>query len=75
MEAVISLLDFEVGERFEADLLRSSGCKIHDARFRGSRFFLLATFRRHIFHLNEDSVALVLESCLGGLAADFNVEF
>jgi hypothetical protein len=31
-------------------------------------FFLLVTFRRFLFRLTEESVALALESCLGGRA-------
>jgi hypothetical protein len=36
-------------------------------------FFLLATFHRFLFRLTKDSVALALESCLGGHAPFFHV--
>jgi hypothetical protein len=39
------------------------------------RFFLLATFRRFLFRLTEESVALALQSCLGGCADKFHVKF
>ena len=37
--------------------------------------FLLVTFRRFLFRLTEESVALALQSCLGGRASDFHVQF
>ena len=37
-----------------------------------ARFLLLATFRRFLFRLTEESVALALQSCLGGRASDFS---
>lgn len=67
-------LDFSVGEHFEK-LLRSLGRKVHEPSRKGNVFFLLATFRRYLFQLNENSVALVLQSCLGGSASQFQVEY
>jgi hypothetical protein len=73
---IVPLLDFSYGERFEADLLSSTGRRIHDpCRYGRGQFFLLATFRRYLFQLNEVSVALALQSCLGGLALDYQVSF
>lgn len=58
---IVPLLDFSYGERFEADLLSSTGRRIHDpCRYGRGQFFLLATFRRYLFQLNEVSVALAL---------------
>ena len=69
------MLDFEIGKRFESELLRSTGMNVH-APFRdGNRFFLLATFRRYLFQLHDHSVSLALQSCLGGFAEDFQVSF
>lgn len=44
-------------------------------RINGDSFKLLVTFRRFLFRLTEDSVALALQCCLGGKAADFQVTF
>ncbi|CAN6282755.1 unnamed protein product [Urochloa humidicola] len=41
--------------------------------FSDREFLLVASFGRSALHLNEDSVSLVLQSCIGGLAKDFNV--
>jgi hypothetical protein len=37
-------------------------------------FFPLATFQRLLFRLTEESVALALESCLGGRVVDFHIK-
>lgn len=36
-------------------------------------FFLVASFGRSALHLNEDSISLILQACLGGVAKDFQV--
>lgn len=73
---VVSLLDFDHGARFEAGLARSQDRGIHDHHnLNKNQFHLLATFRRHLFQLNEDSVALALQSCLGGTTSDFLVTY
>jgi hypothetical protein len=38
-------------------------------------FILVVSFSRSLVRLNEDSVALMLQSCLGGLAKDFRVNW
>lgn len=66
------LLDFGHREQFEAGLVKRFGRGTHDLhRPNHGQFFLLATFRRYLFQLNEDSVALALQSCLGGSAPAF----
>lgn len=67
-------LDFSVGDDFEQQVRHRFGVKVHhqSPSPRGS-FFLLATFRRFLFRLSEESIALVLESCLGGHAPFFHV--
>jgi hypothetical protein len=69
------LLDFDVRIRFENELYSSTGLRIHGRSRRENSFFLLATFRRYLFQLTEDSVALALHSCLGGFVSDFQVEY
>lgn len=74
MEHVVTMLDFDIGKNFEKDILRSTGRSIHGAfDFDQGGFHLFATFRRSIFQLNEDSVALALRSYLGGHAQGFRV--
>jgi hypothetical protein len=69
------LLDFDVGKRFENDLYNSTGLRIHGRSRRENNFLLLATFRRYLFQLTEETVALALHSCLGGFESDFQVEY
>jgi hypothetical protein len=38
-----------------------------------SVFFLIASFNRSAIRLDVDSLSLILQGCLGGIAADFNV--
>jgi hypothetical protein len=74
--SIVPLLDFDFGNRFEAGLVRALGRNIHEHRGHGhGQFFLLATFRRYLFPLNEDLVALALQSCLGGSSAGFRVSY
>ena len=40
-----------------------------------SNFHLLLSFGRPAIRLNEDSVALILQACLGGVAKDFSVYY
>jgi hypothetical protein len=54
-----------VEERF------SSLVSFHTSSFR--EFFLVVTFGRSAIRLNKDSVSLILQSCLGGVAKDFKV--
>jgi hypothetical protein len=75
MDFLWSELDFEIGKHFEKNLQRSTGRCIHDAVGNDSGFHLLATFQRYLFQLNEESVAIALQSCLGGLAQFCCVSF
>lgn len=56
-------------------LLRHGKSVHHPSSSSGGSFFLLETFRRYTFWLTEDSVALALQSCLGGSAPRFHVKF
>jgi hypothetical protein len=69
-----SKLDLSVGHKFELEVRCGFGTQVHhqSPSSRGS-FFLLATFRRFLFRLMEESIALVLKSCLGGHAPFFHI--
>lgn len=41
--------------------------------FSPSAFYLVVSFDRSAVCLNEDSVGLILQACLGGVGKDFNV--
>jgi hypothetical protein len=71
---LVERLDFLVGKDFERQVRCRFGNQVHhfSSSPRGS-FLLLATFWRSIFCLMEESVALVLQSCLGGSARYFHV--
>jgi hypothetical protein len=75
MDFLRSKLDFNIRRDFEKELLISTGFGTHDSVGNDKGFHLLATFRRYLFHLNEDSVALALHSCLGGLPQHFHVSY
>jgi hypothetical protein len=51
------LLDFDVGKHFENDLYSLTGLRIQCRSRRENSFLLLATFKRYLFQLTEDSVA------------------
>lgn len=72
---LLQSLDFDVGERFESSLFTSIGRRVHEHPSGHRCFFLLATFRRYLFRLTEDSVALALHSCLDGHTRGFQVEY
>ena len=72
---VAAKLDFSIGEDFEQEVRRRFGSQVHhDSPSTRGSFLLLATFRRSLIRLSEESVALVLESCLGGHAPFFHVK-
>ena len=66
-------LDFFNGLAFADEVFRSCGKCIHPTDDTG-RFILVVSFSRHIFHLNEDSVAAALESAIGRSAIDLSVQ-
>lgn len=71
-----SRLDFDLGLKFQDEIRRRFKSPVHHPHpHPDGSFFLLATFRLHLFRLTEDSVSLVLQSCLGGRALDFHVKF
>ena len=72
----LSLLDFLPGKSFQEDVRRRLGKSVHHpSSSPDGFFFLLATFRRYTVRLTEDSIALLLQSCLGGSEPGFHVSF
>lgn len=73
---LVSRLDFDLGLEFQERIRHRYKSPVHHPYSTpvGS-FFLLVTFRRFLFRLTEDSVSLALQSCLGGRASDFHVQF
>jgi hypothetical protein len=73
---LLDRLDFDRGLIFQDEVRRHFRSPVHHPfpTLDGS-FFLLATFRRFLFRLTEESVAIALQSCLGGRAEDFHVKF
>jgi len=71
--ALAARLDFAHGRAFEEEIDRQFGTMVHHPfTSADGSFFLLATFRRFLFRLTEDSVSLALQSCLGGHASGFH---
>lgn len=73
---LVNRLDFNRGLEFQEDVCRCFKSPVHHPfPTPDGSFFLLVTFRRFLFRLMEDSVGLALQSCLGGRAVDFHVQF
>ena len=69
-------LDSSHGRAFEEEVDRRFGSLVHHpSPSANGSFFLLATFHRFLFRLTEDLVSLALQSCLGGRASGFHVQF
>ena len=69
-------LDFNIGLKFQDVIRRQFRSPVHHPSPSPDGSFLsLVTFQRFLFRLTEESVALALESCLGGRASDFHVQF
>src|SRR5438552_1168398 len=66
-------LDFSLGLKFQKEMNQLFRSSVHHPSSSPSgSFFLLVTFRRFTFRLTEDSVALALQSCLGGSGPGFH---
>jgi len=66
-------LDFSKGVAFAEEVFRSCGKCIHPSDDTG-HFIMVVSFSRHIFRLDEDSVAAALESAIGGSTIDLSVQ-
>jgi len=72
--AGLSDLDFGPGLEIEKLVGQQFSCAVSPPPA-APGFLLVASFGRSSVRLNEDSVSLLLQSCLGGVAKDFNVVF
>ena len=73
---LISKLDFAHGKEFQQKVLVRHGMSVHHPLSSpDGSFLLLAVFHRFTVRLTEDSVAWMLQSCLGGSTASFHVQF
>jgi hypothetical protein len=75
MDFLSKKLDFDIGKVFEREVHHKTGRFVHSHSSFERGFYLLATFRRYLFQLNEESVALAFQSCLGGHAKYFQVSY
>ena len=72
---LVSRLDFDIGLGFQEEIRHRFHAPLHHPFPTPDGSFLLATFGHFLFRLTEESVALALQSCLGGRATDFHVKF
>ena len=68
--------DFSLGKSFQSEILRKCSSSVHHPfSLPDGSFFMVVVFRRYLFCLTEDSVAMVLHCCLGGSPAGFHVSY
>ncbi|TVU04267.1 hypothetical protein EJB05_50163, partial [Eragrostis curvula] len=72
--AGLSDLDFSPGLDLQRKIADRFGTSVSPSS-PSLGFILVASFSRSALRINVDSVGLVLQSCLGGSAADFRVQF
>lgn len=74
--AGLSDLSFDPGINFASLVSTRFGCPVSPPKASSpSAFHLVVSFGRSAIRLNEVSVAMILQSCLGGVAKNFNVFF
>lgn len=72
--AGFSDLCFDPGIAFSRLVSQRFSCSVSPKPpISSSAFHLVVSFGRSAIRLNEDSVSLILQACLGGIAKDFNV--
>jgi hypothetical protein len=74
--AMVDLSDLDFGPGLDFQHLvhdRFASPVSYAPSFASREFFLVATFSRFAVRLSEDSVGIMLQSCLGGIDKDFRV--
>ena len=69
----LSDLDFQPGLGLEKLVSQRFGSPVSPPPSHSNGFLLVANFGRSAVRLNVDSVGLILQSCIGGVAKDFQV--
>jgi hypothetical protein len=70
----LSDLDFSPGLSLQKEVQARFGTSISPSHL-SPGFILVASFSQSAIRINEDSAALILQSCLGGQAAKLRVGF
>jgi hypothetical protein len=71
-----SCLDRRPGQVVQAEILRRYNTPVSfDPLYSSREFFLVLSIGRCKFHLSNTSVALILQSVIGGIPAAFRVSF
>lgn len=69
--AGLSNLGFQHGLEVQNLVTQRFGLPVSPPPSQPNGFFLVASFGSSAVRLNEDSVGLLLQSCIGGIAKDF----
>jgi hypothetical protein len=73
---LVDRLNFNIGLEFQDEIHHRFHAPVHHPfPTPDGSFFLLTTFWWFLFRLTEESVALALQSCLGGRTSNFHVKF
>jgi hypothetical protein len=72
-DAISMGLDFDHGKEFSKKVWRAHRRKVHPSPGFGA-FTLVVSFGRASFRLDEDRVAIALESVIGGFCGDLNIK-
>ena len=70
----LSDLCFDPGVEFAKVVSQCFGCSVSPSTSPPSAAFrLVVSFGHSVIRLNEESIGLILQACLGGVAKDYNV--
>jgi hypothetical protein len=71
---VFKSLDFKPGLGFAMDCIKKFGQKVNMEKFSVRKpFYMVCSFGRASFKLDNHTVAIALQACFGGIAALYNV--